>query len=424
MPDTRRLPAVPPALGLILAAFAALGVLWAWRIPVPTLPPGIWGNFNPDESNHLNVIRYMALRHGLPPYVTQYQISQHPPLYHGLYALVYALITPRLGYFHTVLLLRLLSVCMGLGTVWLTYRAALSVLSPPAAVLAAGCAAGVPMFVSLSAAVNNDDLAALASAGALAAMVAGTTDGFDRRRLWTLALWTAAAMSTKVTCLPLFPALAFALWWDWRRRGESLRPLLGRYALVAALSLGVIGWWYARNQWLYGDPLRAGAHRRMWGALEPSLGDFMASGMSPLRWLTKVFGTGWKSFWGVFDAMRLHLPAPAYALLFLLNITSAVGLIRALRGGLKGDRAAAAGVLTVFCVSLLALYVGANASTYTPQGRYLFPALLPFGLATAVGWRALFPPRSRDAAGAAVLIGLLLLNVFCVISMTSHQVPI
>ena len=97
---------------------------------------------------------------------------------------------PWSGTVLAVRLIRFLSVLMGAGTVYFTYRLALE-LAPGReglALAAAGFTAFTPMFVFISASVNNDNLAILLSA-AILWLLARWLRGPAPRRAWEYACW-------------------------------------------------------------------------------------------------------------------------------------------------------------------------------------------------------------------------------------------
>ncbi len=92
------------------------------------------------------------------------------------------------------------------------------------------------------------------------------------------------------------------------------------------------------------------------------------------------------------------------------------------RGRIRGERAVVALVITPMALVVASIYLLLNFQHLTPQGRYLFPLLLPFGLATAAGWRAVFIDKWRGAASVALLVGLALMNIYCVLVMPSPTI--
>ena len=66
------------------------------------------------------------------------------------------------------------------------------------------------------------------------------------------------------------------------------------------------------------------------------------------------------------------------------------------------------------------LYLGYNIKYVQFQGRYLFPALVPVGLAFTIGlrqWTTLLPRGWRDGALAVPYIGLAALDIIALFRM-------
>lgn len=414
-----------PGFGILalLAVFLVLSSTWALRVPRPVdRNLAEWGNFNPDEANHLQVIAYMAEHARFPPYERTYATSHHPPLYHALAAVVYAAAAPVAGADGVVLLLRLLSCVMGAATIVLIHRAALELLDPAGALLAAGCAGGVPMFVSLSGAVNNENLSSLTAAGALATLVMGIRRGFDTKRAAAAAFWVAANVATKFTGLGLLPTAVAAIWWSGRRRGASARRTAAQSACVVGASTLLMGWWFARNALVFGDPFRQAAHYKMMHGVQPGFAELSVQhGTSAAGYLLLVTKVAWISFWGIFDGMLRLMPTPIYVVFAVVQIAAACGLILLWRREGNGvDMGPVVGMMGLFAVFVAAVFYRFNWVHFTPQGRYFFPLLLPFGIATAAGWRTIFPPHRRNAASAALLAALLIVNLYLVALMPTR----
>ena len=409
---------------LLLVTFFCFSALWALRIPVPTQPPDKASYFNPDEWNHIAVIDYLATHRQLPPFTFQYNTSVHPPLYHALGALVYGPVRSLAGYTVAVLVLRLLSCLISTAVVWFAYRTARHLLSRSAALLAAGCVAGVPTFVSLSGAVNNENLATLAAAAALYTMVAGIRRGFYQRRVLALSLWTAVGIATKMTCLGLLPTAFVALWLAGRRQREAPGQIMRQMLVVLGVSIVFMGWWFVRNQVVYGDPLRQAVERAMWRNVQPGYQYYVENHhVSPLVYLMMITFTGWHSFWGQFDSARAALHERAYLFLSLLRVAAMIGVFSLwLRGKLRAHHIAAGCVMAFFWAFEVFGFCAYNWTYYAPQGRNLFPLLLPLGIVTAAGWRALFPPSLRRLMSILVLVVLLLLNLNALITIPARRI--
>ena len=127
-------------------------------------------------------------------------------------------------------------------------------------------------------------------------------------------------------------------------------------------------------------------------------------------------------FWGNFGWLQMPLRLIWYEVLALICMMAALGWIKL--GGRGSARAAANdrarwALLTLFAVGI----VGACLQTFLPmigrdwqpQGRYLFPALMPIVAWLLQGLGAWVPSRARPALLASWLAGLFLLNAVALV---------
>ncbi len=165
-------------------------------------------------------------------------------------------------------LIRLASVLLGAGTVLCTYLLARTLLPdrPGIPLAAMAVSAFLPMFLFISASVNNDTLVTLLSSIALLMLVRLVQRGATPGQLVLLGVVIGLACLAKLGALGLLPlaALAIALrafapssegpaaGGEVLRRAR-LRWAVGAAALIFLPALAVAGWWYLRNLRLYGD---------------------------------------------------------------------------------------------------------------------------------------------------------------------------
>lgn len=169
---------------------------------------------------------------------------------------------------------------------------------------------------------------------------------------------------------------------------RATRPLIFDLLLVfvPALLLGALYW--GRNVAVYGWPDFLGAIRH--GVVvqgQPRTSEWIAA-YGSVEVARRFVTTTFQSFWGQFGWMGVVMDWRVYLALWLYSALLAVGAVTALRDrwSLITDRQRDS--LTILGVSgllTLAVYLYYNVSFVQHQGRYLFPALIPLGLAAAVG---------------------------------------
>lgn len=206
-----------------------------------------------DFNGHWPYIEYIAAHHALAP-LNLSAVSYHPPLYHVIAALLVGngLGPGALGWLGVLLgTARLIVIWVGLER-WLPE-------SRLARVVALFTAAVLPAAVQLDGLVTNEPLSTLFCALAIVAApkaIEGLRTGQVAPLAW-LALWLGLALITKISALVLIVALLIAIvidlarsadpWWSgWRLRWK---PLAVGVSLMTALS----GWFFVRNQVLYGQ---------------------------------------------------------------------------------------------------------------------------------------------------------------------------
>jgi len=392
-------------LTLIIVTYLLIGTLFAVYTPA-------WQA--PDEPAHYNYVRYLAeqgclpiLQHGDYPaeYLEEIKSNHFPPelsidsIRYEFYQppLYYLLATPVFKLFGGALVpLRLLSVALGAGLVYVAYRLALAVC-PAQPALALGTAAFVaflPMHVATTATMNNDTLAELLLALALWGLVRylGKENGgwrLERGGMIGVGLLLGLGWLTKIYALIAVAvgvaAVILRRWRDWRRAARDLAWLL-----VPALALALP--WLARNAAVYGWPDVMGLARHdevVFGQMTTA--DWIAQrGWANL--LTEGLQRTYHSFWGKFGWMAVPMDRRIYLALGVFTAVVVAGLVgwgavvaRQSKSSLR--RSASAVMLLLFTTALTFLaYLWYNAKFVQFQGRYLFPALIPLGLALALGW--------------------------------------
>ena len=403
---------------LLLAAHLALATLFSLIVPLGEAP---------DEADHYAYVVFIGTQGSLPvgPAVTQ---GKHPPLYHGLGALLTAwtgldfdflranpdaqhgpgAIYPN-HFIHTRLedfpwrggalamhLLRLFSVILSTVTVWGVFALAhtLQPARPGLALAAAAFAGCLPGFLFSSGAVSNDNLAATLGTLILLLALRIYRRGWTPRRGLTLGVLLGLGLLSKVSVLALWPVAALAVFAAAPTASPppAWRSRIGARALSLTPAVLLAAPWLARNWALYHDLLgwplvRATVDVRQ-GPVD----------LSVLTWLARGL---FKTFWGKFGAAgQIEYPAWLYATLLLLSLAALGGLLLKAASLRRG------------AVLLLALSVGLSLFTLvqytglalgTDQARLLWPVIGPLAIGLVAGLDAL---GRRSGSGSRAWLAL------------------
>lgn len=318
---------------------------------------------------------------------------------------------PLQGAVLAVYVLRLVSVGMGMVTIFAIYQAALLVAPhrPIVAIVAAAITAFNPMFLFISGSVNNDNLVIMLNSLAIWLALMTMRDNFNLRRSLVIGFVLALASLTKLSALVLYPIIGLGALWvanrerDWR----GFAILIGS---IAIFSLAISGWWYLRNITLYGE---------LFGT------QMMATVAN--AGIERVFNIGTmfsefqgfrQSYWGVFGGFNIITTTLYYGLVdfgvfvSMFGVVFLVAQLVAIRD-FSYARRELTGLLFLLGIVLLGLvaFIHWTSLTRASQGRLLFPFMAAISPLLAVGfvevfWWLLFllspPDRSFVRAGEAV----------------------
>ncbi len=301
---------------------------------------------------------------------------------------------PWQGAILTVHIWRLVSVALGLLTVLATVNA-VRLLFPdrPGWALGSGLLVAVnPMFLFVTASVNNDALVNAATAAGLWILAVIWRRGFSWPRALLLGALLGIAALAKLSGLTLWPlALAVLL-----VRVPRLSQKGIAVVAVFSIALALCGWWFWRNWTLYHDPFGLSVMLDIVGRRRATLPDLLRE-FQGFRW----------SFWGVFGWMNVLMPVWIYRVLDAWTALAALGLLARVGGGLAravrtrtwGEEGAVGLGLLGYVAVLFAAFLRWTAQTPASQGRLLFPAIGPISLGLWVGWEQVarvlsspFPP--------------------------------
>jgi hypothetical protein len=266
----------------------------------------------------------------------------------------------------------------------------------------------IPMQLFIAGSVENDTLSELVLSALLLAYLA-IVAGWESCWRWLVVggLFGLALLTKTTIYLPaVLLALAALLW-----RGRTVAAA----GTTLAATVAVAGWWFVRNGLIYGwnDILVQGRQEQVAGS-QVQTGVFGSAEL--VRFVTVSF----RSFWGQFGWMSVPLPDRYYQVLGLLTLAAIVGLVAlALRRHWPGTTFAWLGLALVL-VGVVAGDLAYNLKFVQPQGRYLFPALVPIATVYILGISGLAPRRH---APVAVMTLCLLLALFAAFTLRHDLIP-
>ncbi len=278
-------------------------------------------------------------------------------------------------------IIRIINVLIGAGVVWLTWATGRSIWpgNPAMALGAAALVALNPMFLYMAGAINNDILAALSGVAVLYGCVRLVSDPKGLSWRWGLilgALYGLALMSKFNLAVILVLIEAAVTWVAWRKKQWRGWLTVNAFILLTAGLLA--GWWFVRNQLLYGEPTGFQEVTELWGVRDPRQSLGLALSELPYAWTT---------LWGRFGFGQIPLPAGIYSTLLIL---SAAGLLGALAGFFRSRTAEERVKLFLLALNVVlfvaVLFNYMLVSPAGPNGRFFFPALSGLALLIFFGW--------------------------------------
>lgn len=391
-----------------------------------------------DEIPHVEYVRFVGENWRIPiqPWQDNGQplrvwMAHHPPLYYFLLAgvsawadladlpevmrpnphFVWTETDPSNGwnvYLHTAAeqfpyqgsilalhYLRVWSVLMGMVTIWAVIRTgALLLPSQPWVVLtAAALTAFHPAFLFMSSTIHHDPLMAMIFALSLWWMVRAIYRPPGPWSLLAAGLLLGAGLITKLAGLSLAPLFGLTLLLiNWQAR--AWRPLVRQGVIVFGVAALVAGWWYARNQIFYDDPLAWEMFLTVFAHMERQ---------TPYSW--ELFRHEFlaqlsRTFWGAFGYMHITLPAEIRRLFWWGSAVVLLGAVWAgWRRGRQLTRESRLGwliLLTAVLLVFLSFFRLSINMLGAGQGRYLMTIITPISLLLALGlhqWTGFRWPR-------------------------------
>lgn len=318
-------------------------------------------------------------------------------------------------------LIRFVSVCMGAGTVYLTYLLVRQIwpTQEVLALAAAAIAAFNPMFCFISGSVNNDNLAMLLGAAGIWLLVRlvsrhGGPAVMARSTWWRdsaiLGIVLGLALLTKPSTVGLLPLTALAVAFVARQR-RSWWYLFTGGIVTAGLVVLLSGWWFLRNALLYGGD---------WTGIERFI--VILGYRDPPATLRQLWGERqgfMMAYWGLFGGVNVPMPGWIYRVLNGVLLMAGVGLLvwvlkwaieRTLHRPLETrpagptwiarwmstPHAIQLALLALWPLAVILPWISWATRTWSSQGRLIFTAMSAWSAWTALGLSQ-FLPRPRSA---------------------------
>ncbi|MFK7804698.1 MAG: glycosyltransferase family 39 protein [Anaerolineae bacterium] len=404
------------AIWALLALFLVLGSWYTIALPIFE---------GADEISHFRVIEFIADNRSLPHIIQDKEAVGHeagqPPLYYALLApfvapldrsdfdevvrqnphflhlnstsIWYHLqpISGRLyGVTGAVVLARFISLLLGCVTIWCTWATALTVFDghkhkQELSLLSAGFVALNPQFLAISGSINNDNL--IIAFCSLALLLVTRWHAENRQhsanRPLLIGLVIGLAVLSKISAIAFGGVIAVVLLMRLSQK-ERLWAIVKDGLLVTTGFLTATGWWFWRNQTLYGDPLGLEA---LSIAHEGTYRDVALTAAETLSESQLLL----KTFWLFPGNGTLFGPSWFY---WVINIACLIGLIGLVstffskKSSSKQKKHAT--LLATWVVLILGLlFYWISTVGATSQGRLLYPALSAIAVLIMLGFQKL-----------------------------------
>jgi len=289
---------------------------------------------------------------------------------------------------------------------------------------------------------------------AMASTLGASGSAVERKNLGSLLIGLGVLMGlgllTKITVYIAIPVAVAAVvvregWLERSRKLTVLAERLRHYLLPATCSLLLALPWFVRNALVYGGLDIFGLQRHDAIVVgQPRTTEWLSQ-FGATRFAQDFILTTFKSFWAQFGWMGILVDQRIYLILALLCAVVGLGLVlfvirnqwiqdcskgiaksplwawiwrsrpsKTATGNvrqrtLSSSQGMALGLLALSALLTLLSYFWYNLKFVQHQGRYLFPALVPLGLAFALGLREILARGNAKAVALLFLAGTLIL---------------
>lgn len=307
-------------------------------------------------------------------------------------------------------LVRLSSILLNVGIVWLAERAfrELVPFRPGLVSLMVAVVVFLPQHTFINSMVGEGPLAELMACLVLYCWFRLFRRGFKMWEVVGIVGGTLIGVWSKTTAAFLIPLdIGLALWWLVRRPGRVWTRRHAVYVCIGVVLLGT-GIWMWRHSSL--------------GALTLNSAQRVLA-FPELVWVDKRGITFWEalviaydSFWANFGWMALPVSERWYGAVALLSLAALAGWV--VGKPEKGEPLWMVGLTsgTVFTACVIFVWTALlvkESGYYQFQGRYLFPVIIPYIFLLVGGLERLFPARLRRHVMVFLLVFLVCFDVSC-----------
>jgi 4-amino-4-deoxy-L-arabinose transferase-like glycosyltransferase len=341
-----------------------------------------------DEPSHFGTLEHYAVNHAMPvmgePGVS-YE-AQNGPVYYASTAPMFRAVdatASRSSAFHAA---RLWGLLAWIATLWFTFVCVRHLMDARSAAVAVALIGLNPAIIAVASSIQNDGLTIALCVAALVLAIRSIERGeVSTRQALAFGALAGVAILTKLHAVlvvgPAFVAMVVAAP---RHRWRVLAVCAGSVALIS-------GWWFVRNQRLYGDWTGRAGVRRTGVDFPPE--DLTVRGV--WTFARGVFGYLWtpaEYYRNIIDTPRWY-----EVVAILLTGFAIVGLVR-VRPAFTRAGASMSAVAGVFCVVLAVLYFTASSLA----GRLLYPLAPLYAAVLILGFRGWGSRASRAFLAATI----------------------
>ncbi len=387
---------------LLVAIYFVLGGIILFSAPV--------GSF-PDEKSHYAYALHVRIQEALPRMdESGISVAFHPPLYYFSCAL---LIHPDADPWNNIIRCRILSLLLGGVTLLLIDKTAklISPGNPELALLSTAFAALNPQYIFIHSGISNIAMTSLTCGLTTYLLIRFVTRNDVRfPQVLGLGICLGLALLSRSVSLYLIPPILLGLVYQAKRANALNTRTLLKYLLPLSISAAAIsGWWFWWSWQEFGDPFQFQIGRKLAGT------SYTPEDPVSFRHLLQTCAFLHASFWTYFGRMEFHAGVAEYAIFLILEILALIGIFQIVAG--KDESVKRIPFLLLVFAGFLAIaqVILFNMKIASPQGRYLYMAIIPITIGLSAGILKVMPQKHRRPGTFLLTLFLFLLCIYLVL---------